>query len=63
MTAFDMFASRHIGTDTNAQQLMLDALGFASLADMMDAAVPAAIRQTTPLRSLPAPASEAEAIA
>jgi glycine dehydrogenase len=63
MTAFDMFASRHIGTDANAQQLMLDALGFASLADMMDAAVPAAIRQTDPLRSLPAPATEAEAIA
>ena len=57
------FASRHIGTDANAQQLMLDALGYASLADMMDAAVPSAIRQTSALRSLPAPATEAEALA
>ena len=63
MTVFDTFASRHIGTDADAQQLMLDALGYASLADMMDAAVPTAIRQTAPLRSLPAPASEAEALA
>lgn len=57
------FSARHIGIDDSARQLMLDALGYASLDDLMDAAVPSAIRQTAPLRSLPAPATEAEALA
>ena len=57
------FADRHIGLDTDARQLMLDALGYPDLASMMDAAVPAAIRQSSPLRTLPEPASEAEALA
>ncbi|WP_246299340.1 aminomethyl-transferring glycine dehydrogenase [Chryseoglobus indicus] len=42
---------------------MLDALGYPDLASMMDAAVPAAIRQSSPLRTLPEPASEAEVLA
>ena len=57
------FTDRHIGIDPDARHLMLDALGFQSLEAMMDAAVPAGIRQTEPLRTLPAPASEAEALA
>ncbi len=57
------FAERHIGTDHDAQQLMLNALGFDSLAALMDAAVPTAIRQTAALRTLPAPATEAETLA
>ena len=57
------FADRHIGLDTDARQLMLDALGYPDLASMMDAAVPTAIRQSSPLRTLPEPASEAEVLA
>ncbi|UYN83758.1 MAG: aminomethyl-transferring glycine dehydrogenase [Microcella sp.] len=57
------FAERHIGTDHDAQQLMLDALGYRKLDELMDAAVPTAIRQTSVLRSLPAPATEAETLA
>ena len=57
------FADRHIGLDSDARQLMLDALGYPDLASMMDAAVPAAIRQSSPLRTLPEPASEAEVLA
>ncbi|MCA1942159.1 MAG: aminomethyl-transferring glycine dehydrogenase [Yonghaparkia sp.] len=57
------FSNRHIGIDTDARQLMLDALGYASLDALMDAAVPAAIRQTAPLRTLPVPATEAQALA
>ena len=57
------FVDRHIGIDADARQLMLDALGYASLAELMDAAVPTAIRQSAVLRSLPAPASETEVLA
>jgi glycine dehydrogenase len=57
------FSNRHIGIDADARQLMLDALGYASLDALMDAAVPAAIRQTAPLRTLPVPATEAQALA
>jgi glycine dehydrogenase len=57
------FSNRHIGIDTGARQLMLDALGYASLDALMNAAVPAAIRQTVPLRTLPVPATEAQALA
>ena len=57
------FSNRHIGIDGDARQLMLDALGYASLDALMDAAVPAAIRQTAPLRTLPVAATEAQALA
>jgi glycine dehydrogenase len=57
------FSNRHIGIDADARQLMLDALGYASLDALMDAAVPAAIRQTAPLRTLPVAATEAQALA
>ena len=57
------FSNRHIGIDGDARQLMLDALGYASLDALLDAAVPAAIRQTAPLRTLPVAATEAQALA
>jgi glycine dehydrogenase len=57
------FSERHIGLDSGAQRLMLDALGYDSIEAMMDAAVPSAIRQTAALRTLPLPATEAEVMA
>lgn len=57
------FSERHIGLDADAQRLMLDALGYDTIEAMMDAAVPSAIRQTAALRTLPAPATEAEVMA
>ncbi len=57
------FSERHIGLDSDAQRLMLDALGYDTIEAMMDAAVPSAIRQTAALRTLPAPATEAEVMA
>jgi glycine dehydrogenase len=53
------FASRHIGTSTGDQQHMLDALGYASLDDLLADAVPASIREKLAL-ALPPAASEAE---
>ena len=37
------FATRHIGTDGAAQRAMLDGLGFGSVDDLVQAAVPASI--------------------
>jgi glycine dehydrogenase len=57
------FAARHIGTATGAdQQRMLDALGYASLDDLLADAVPASIREKLAL-ALPPAASEAEVAA
>ena len=60
----DAFARRHIGTGPAAQRTMLDGLGYASVEELVRAAVPASVhvreRETTDL--LPA-ATEAEAIA
>ncbi len=58
------FADRHIGIDAAARETMLSAIGYDRLEDLLDAALPAGIRshpRTT--SSLPAPASEAEALA
>ncbi len=57
----DRFADRHIGPDTDQQLTMLRALGFSSLDELSDAAVPPAIRSASPLDLPPAP-SEAEAL-
>ena len=61
----DAFAERHIGPDAASQQKMLDALGFASRAALIDAVIPASIRRTDalPLGSFAQPRSEAEALA
>src|SRR5262245_5079985 len=56
------FATRHIGPGPGERQTMLDALGYASLDELMAAAVPSAIRSDDAL-SLPPPVSEPEAIA
>ncbi len=60
----DLFADRHIGTDSVAQLAMLEAVGYDSVEALMDAAVPAAIRlaEGGPT-SIPAPATEREALA
>jgi glycine dehydrogenase len=55
------FLARHIGTPPSAQQAMLREIGFASRAALMNAIVPAAIRDADPL-PLPAPVAEAEAL-
>ncbi|MFK7732975.1 MAG: aminomethyl-transferring glycine dehydrogenase [Pseudomonadales bacterium] len=45
LKAFDeAFSSRHIGPSSNEQAAMLNALGFASLHDLMDHIVPPSIR-------------------
>ncbi|WP_343654568.1 aminomethyl-transferring glycine dehydrogenase [Paraburkholderia caribensis] len=61
----DAFAERHIGPDTADQQSMLEALGFASRAALMDAVIPKAIRRqdALPLGPFAQPKSEAEALA
>ena len=61
-TATPAFVHRHIGTASADQQAMLAAIGYASLDELIDAAVPKSIRASAPLR-LPAPASEAQAAA
>ncbi|MDE2491706.1 MAG: aminomethyl-transferring glycine dehydrogenase [Elusimicrobia bacterium] len=58
----DDFARRHLGPGPADQAAMLAALGRPSLDALVDAVVPAAIRLKTPL-DLPAPASEAQALA
>ena len=56
------FVSRHIGPRDADIDVMLGAVGYASLDDLTDAAVPAAIRSLEQL-DLPAAATEAEALA
>ncbi|MDQ1457285.1 MAG: glycine dehydrogenase [Actinomycetota bacterium] len=58
----DVFADRHIGPRAGEQIAMLTALGYGSLAELVDAAVPAVIREAAPL-ALPEPLSETEALA
>src|SRR5438552_10202016 len=58
----DAFLGRHIGTTDDDQAAMLRVLGFDSRSALIDAVVPPAIREPAPL-ALPAPVSEAEALA
>ena len=48
------FVARHIGTTAADQQAMLDVLGYSSRAALVDALVPASIREHEPLRLPPA---------
>ena len=58
------FSTRHIGTDANAQALMLNRLGYSSLDELMDAAVPGHLRVAHIAQSvIPPAASEAETLA
>ncbi len=56
------FVARHVGPDAAEQQAMLDVLGLASLAELAEQAVPAAIRNPEPL-DLPEARSETETLA
>ena len=56
------FAARHIGPDANDERAMLDALGLPSVAALIAEALPADIGQRSAL-ALPAPRSEAQALA
>jgi glycine dehydrogenase len=60
----EMFRDRHIGTDSAAQAAMLAAVGYASVEELVDAAVPPAIH-VGPIEnsSIPPAASERETIA
>ncbi|MDP3401755.1 MAG: PLP-dependent transferase, partial [Brevundimonas sp.] len=56
------FRSRHVGPRGDEITAMLDAIGVASLDELIDQAVPSSIRSTEPL-DLPPAASEEEALA
>jgi glycine dehydrogenase len=58
----DSFAARHIGPTDDDVKEMVAVLGYASLDDLIDATVPAAIRARRPLE-LPPAQSEYEALA
>ncbi len=57
----DSFAGRHIGPSADEVEQMLNALGFSSLNDLIDQAVPPAIRLNQPLQ-LPEAQSEYAAL-
>ncbi|MBU8860966.1 MULTISPECIES: aminomethyl-transferring glycine dehydrogenase [unclassified Micromonospora] len=61
MTA-EQFADRHIGPGRDDERRMLGTVGYGSVDELMDAAIPEVIRWHGTL-DLPAPASEREAIA
>ncbi|GAA1649702.1 aminomethyl-transferring glycine dehydrogenase [Microbacterium flavum] len=58
------FRDRHIGTDADAQAIMLNALGYGSVDELVERAVPASIH-AAPVResAIPSAATEAEALA
>ncbi|WP_327025903.1 aminomethyl-transferring glycine dehydrogenase [Micromonospora sp. NBC_01739] len=58
----DLFADRHIGPGPDDERRMLETVGYASIDELMDAAIPEVIRWHGRL-DLPEPASEPEALA
>jgi glycine dehydrogenase len=56
------FAARHIGPSQDGQRRMLDAIGYSSVEELMDAAIPEVIRWQGTI-DLPPAASEAEVLA
>ncbi|MEO5933266.1 MAG: hypothetical protein ABIQ08_06915, partial [Duganella sp.] len=64
LEARDAFIARHIGPDAAEQQAMLDVLGYASRAALIDTIVPANIRNkaTLPLGAYTQPLPEQEAL-
>ncbi|MFI6128381.1 aminomethyl-transferring glycine dehydrogenase [Micromonospora sp. NPDC051141] len=58
----EQFADRHIGPGPDDERRMLEAVGYGSVDELMDAAIPEVIRWHGTL-DLPAPASEREALA
>ena len=61
-SANDEFPARHIGPAESDIRPMLDAVGCASLEDLVARVVPASIRQTDPLQ-LPGPRGESDVLA
>ncbi|MEU4678702.1 aminomethyl-transferring glycine dehydrogenase [Micromonospora sp. NPDC023737] len=61
MTA-EQFATRHIGPGPDDERQMLETVGYSSIDELMDAAIPEVIRWHGTL-DLPDPATEAEALA
>ena len=61
MTA-EQFADRHIGPGPGDERRMLETVGYSSIDELMDAAIPEVIRWHGTL-DLPAPAGEREALA
>lgn len=60
----DLFADRHVGTDSVAQLAMLESVGYDTIDALMDAAVPDAIRlDPSESSTIPAPATERETLA
>jgi glycine dehydrogenase len=57
----DQFLSRHVGTQGADKQQMLEAIGFNSLDELVEATVPDSIRFNRPLQ-LDEPLSETEAL-
>ncbi|MBO4205024.1 aminomethyl-transferring glycine dehydrogenase [Micromonospora echinofusca] len=57
----DDFAARHIGPDADSERQMLDTVGYSSIDELMDAAIPEVIRWHGTL-DLPPAASEEETI-
>jgi glycine dehydrogenase len=57
------FAARHIGPSEEDQRAMLAVLGYASLDDLMAAALPATARPPASLSALPSPRTEQEVLA
>ncbi|PWR07816.1 glycine dehydrogenase (aminomethyl-transferring) [Micromonospora sicca] len=58
----EQFADRHIGPDPDDERRMLETVGYGSVDELMDAAIPEVIRWHGTL-DLPAPAGEREALA
>ncbi|WP_066040405.1 aminomethyl-transferring glycine dehydrogenase [Herbiconiux solani] len=63
-SAGDLFAARHIGTDSAAQARMLETVDYSSVAELMRAAVPTAIQFDRSLADslVPPAATEREAV-
>jgi glycine cleavage system P protein (glycine dehydrogenase) len=62
-TARDLFAARHIGPSPEDQRAMLAALGYATLDDLITAALPPGTQPPASLAKLPAARTEQEALA
>ncbi|HEY3608320.1 MAG TPA: aminomethyl-transferring glycine dehydrogenase [Pseudonocardiaceae bacterium] len=57
------FADRHVGPRPAELAAMLDVIGVGSLDELADRAIPSSIRDTDLTMDIPAPATEAEALA
>ena len=62
ISGVDVFVDRHIGPRADDQAAMLATLNYGSLAELVDAAVPAVIREAVPL-TLTDALSETDALA